>query len=85
MHSLARVACSKLCTTPLGVPVEPDVYTSIAISLGKRGGLPAMGALVFTIASQVSTGVFGASGKAMHGKLPGTLGIARTGFEPLRL
>ena len=75
MPSLARVACSKLCMTPLGVPVEPDVYISMAMSSGLRCGLPAIGSLALTIASQVSNVFFGAKGKAMHGRPAGMPGI----------
>jgi len=75
MPSLARVIRSKLCMTPLGVPVEPEVYISIARSAGARCGLPAIGEFVLTMASQVSKVGCGASGKEMHGSPAGTPGI----------
>ena len=54
MPSLARVTRSKLCITPLGVPVEPDVYINKARSAPPRAGLPAMGWAFATMLSQVS-------------------------------
>ena len=53
MPSDARVACSKLCITPLGVPVEPEVYMMKQISLPSRAGLPAMGAVLLMMSSQL--------------------------------
>jgi hypothetical protein len=44
----------KLCITPLGWPVEPDVYSSIARSSAARCTRPGSGGVRATMASQVS-------------------------------
>ena len=47
----AKVA--KLCITPLGMPVVPEVYMMVDSSAPSRTGSPASGALRFTMASHV--------------------------------
>ena len=42
----------KLCITPLGCPVVPDVYMMVLNSSAGRSGLSASGAAARTIASQ---------------------------------
>ncbi len=54
MPSAARVMAPKLTITPLGCPVEPEVYISIASSSGPRAGCPASGGVRATTVSQLS-------------------------------
>jgi hypothetical protein len=44
----------KLIITPLGCPVEPEVYMIIARSSGARAGRPASGSVRAMTASQAS-------------------------------
>ena len=44
---------SKLCITPFGLPVVPEVYISVESSSPSRTGLPCSGALRATMSSQV--------------------------------
>jgi len=72
MRVAAAVRPAKLVITPLGVPVEPDVYSSMARSSAARVGWPASAGVRATMASQVSKAVGGASGRAMQGRASGT-------------
>jgi hypothetical protein len=42
----------KLCITPLGAPVVPDVYMIVDSSSAGRTGSPAIGATLATMSSQ---------------------------------
>ena len=50
--SIAHAKLPKLCITPLGMPVVPEVYMMVARSAASRTGLPASGAVRPTISSQ---------------------------------
>ena len=62
----------KFNMTPLGWPVEPEVYMIIARSSGRRAGRSTSGAVLAISASQPSNCVGGASGSAIHGRPSGT-------------
>src|SRR5664279_6524215 len=62
----------KLCITPLGVPVVPDVYMMVESSSPSRTGLACRGGVAATIASQLAKVLAGASGRAMQGSASGT-------------
>ena len=75
MPTDARVMRSKRCITPFGLPVEPEVYISIAMSSAARAGCPLSGSFALVIASQCANAdcaEAGASGNAMHGTPAGT-------------
>ncbi len=66
---------AKLCITPLGAPVVPEVYMMVASSSPSRSGSPASGAVRATMSSHCGELVCGASGIAMHGSDAGTPGF----------
>ena len=68
----AKVA--KLCITPFGLPVVPEVYMMVASSLPARTGSPCSGAVVCTICAHCGWLVIGASGVAMQGRPSGMPG-----------
>ena len=47
----ARAKLPKVCITPLGVPVVPDVYMIVDRSFAARVGLPCSGAVRATMSS----------------------------------
>ena len=65
---------SKLCITPLGWPVDPEVYMIMAKSVGARAMSPINGAVWLTTSSHFVKALLGAKGKAMQGKFVGTKG-----------
>ena len=48
-----RRMAAKLCITPLGMPVVPEVYMMVDSSAPSRTGSPASGAVPLTMASQL--------------------------------
>lgn len=68
----ASAKLPKLCITPLGMPVVPDVYMIVASSSASRTGSPGSGAVRATMSSQRSNSPAGASGSAMQGSPRGT-------------
>jgi hypothetical protein len=63
---------AKLCITPLGMPVVPDVYMMVASSSPSRTGLSASGGVRSMMLSHVGHSPAGASGRLMHGSESGT-------------
>ncbi len=76
--SIAQAKFAKLCITPLGMPVVPEVYMMVARSAPSRSGLPGSGAVRATISSQRMSAracaSAGDSGKVTHGRPAGTPG-----------
>jgi hypothetical protein len=66
---------AKLCITPLGMPVVPEVYMMVASSLPSRTGLPASGGVAATMLSHVVYGLGGDSGVLMQGSSAGMPGF----------
>ena len=77
--SIDQAKVPKLCITPLGAPVVPEVYMMVASSSPSRSGWPASGAVLATTASQsrVPAGIWsmgGASGSRMQASPAATAG-----------
>ena len=62
---------AKLCITPLGMPVVPEVYITVESSPPSRTGSPASGAVAWMIASQDANPGSGAGGSCLGYRMAG--------------
>ncbi len=69
----AKVA--KLCITPFGIPVVPEVYMMVASSSPSRTGSPCSGCVRATMSSHAGPSDDADSGRRMQGSPAGTPGF----------